>query len=118
MTKIIISSLLITFSFSSFGESLNLLCSGSDCQNRILKTLDEMECQAVPETLTCGPAASEPGSSVCSIQTQYCSEPKPSLFIAVDCHSGRKVSLRRYDRGLSLTWWMGFGPYVRTLCVE
>ena len=100
---------------------LDIFCaknSNGDCAQRIVSALEQMGCGPVADSLACSDGApEEPTQQYCTIETLNCYEPKADLVITTHCFGDNgKVSFLNFDRSLTLTWWMGFGPYLREVC--
>lgn len=121
MKKMTFGILVITCmqTFSANAAKIDLLCSGSSaesCASRVTAALEKMGCEPESSTVDCQVDVDFEWEQYCTIQTSKCMEPSPDLVFTTHCNEGEKIGLRRYDSGLSLTWWMGFGPYLRSVC--
>jgi hypothetical protein len=118
--RLLVLSIVSGVSLSAFGASqINLLCERTpdvDCAARVNLALEQMDCKPIAESVKCRAAQSVAGNDFCEVSSLNCSEPRMGLFISTSCDIGSKVSFKKIDKGLTLTWWMGFGPYLRDLC--
>lgn len=113
--------LTVGFSSVSLASEVDVLCKkSSDCGVRIVAALEKMGCAPIAESLNCNISANpqeDPAHDYCGVQTEFCDEPRSDLVFTTHCDSGSPVSFRKYDQGLSLSWWMGFGgSYISYVC--
>ena len=110
---------LASFSMAD-SKVISVLCtknSASTCALRVVNALGKMGCDPIAENIKCETTVNSAAVEVCQIEALKCYEPRATLFIATECSGGdKKISFRTADSGLSLTWWMGFGPYIRNVC--
>jgi hypothetical protein len=121
--KSLLFGFLIVAALPAFADStspLGIYCTTSTsatCEQRVLVALDKMACSPLTETAACQESQSLPGVEICTVVTTRCQEPRAGLVLTTSCdNNGEKVSLREQDKGLTLTWWMGFGPYIHDVC--
>ncbi|MGZ3743277.1 MAG: hypothetical protein ACXWRA_05385 [Pseudobdellovibrionaceae bacterium] len=108
-------------SFATQTQSLSLLCSGSSADNciaRVSNALQNMGCEPDLSTVKCQQDSNFEDKMYCTVQTNKCVSPAPDLVFTTHCNAGEKISLKKYERGLSLDWWMGFGPFISSVCKE
>ncbi|KYG61655.1 hypothetical protein AZI86_18325 [Bdellovibrio bacteriovorus] len=109
----------LMMSASAQAGTLNIFCdvqNDKTCIERSLGALQKMGCQTIDRQSSC--VAEEHDLDICTIETTNCSEPTPDLVITTTCREGKKISLNKFDRGLTLTWWMGFQSYQKSICVK
>ncbi len=117
MKTIIFVSVVALFSVNAF--AIKIFCdqsAGNTCSMRVLSALTEMGCQPVAQELKCEVEESMANIEYCEVTTATCEEPRANLVITTSCMRGEKVSFKSFDSGLTLTWWMGWGPYLTDVC--
>ncbi len=130
MKALIILSFLTmaTTSFSSpaADTKIKLRCtldSLEECEEKVIKTLEKLQCKPQLGTLRCDYRTEIDGDgnpsgemAYCEVNTDNCSEADPYLFGGTYCREGEKVKMSRWGK-LSLSYSMGlFGSWERTLC--
>ncbi len=109
----------ITLSGAANAAEIRMFCKGgADCPERVESALDKIGCVPNLQTLRCQPSSHEVGQEFCEVATEKCSEPRAGNFGGKKCYASDMVSLTQFDRGLTLTWWLGRGPYVKDVCVS
>lgn len=97
--------------------------SEAECETRVASALTKMGC--APQAVECRYANEVDGDGrptgqaiYCGTESLKCDEPKPYLFGGTYCNNGgKKVSLRSYDRKLTLDYAMGVFGWVRSICI-
>jgi hypothetical protein len=115
-----------SFSSQAANTKINLRCtldSLEECEDKVIKTLEKLQCKTQPETLSCDyrTEIDEDGNpsgemAYCEVNTDNCTEADPYLLGGTYCRKGEKVKMSRWSK-LSLSYSMGlFGSWERTLC--
>lgn len=108
--------LVMLFSTTAFGMNLYCNPSGGACAPRVSTALSALGCQPDIGTLSCRPSTEAAPLEFCQVEVAACMDPSPDMIITTHCNQGSKRDLKSVDAGISLTWWMGFGPYVTEVC--
>jgi hypothetical protein len=118
--KTLFAITLVLFTANATAGDIFILCTrgtGSDCAPRVEEALNKMGCAPVVGSAQCQVSESNSAADACLVQTLNCEEPRAGLIFSTSCDgSAEAIPLKKFDRGLTLTWWMAWGPYVRYVC--